>query len=546
LNHNLISKILSTFLDHDRRLAIITLISGVLILVIGSAIGNVLFTSDRPGYGLTLVKPLEDELFYLRSFNRISWAVPSIRHFLIDGVGYYWADVIVVTYRILIGVSVSVGLFLIFRPADRLNFKNASKYAFFTSLVFTALNRPIFVTLTDIDNFNTPRVTIWNIGGAWLLPSGNWLSRFYEPGTAILGLIGLILIFQISRDMRTVNKFRTVLLFLGIAICSWSTISYPWIGVVALFLTGIDVLLSRSNRRIRLLLLLFLTQILISIIWLSAGITEGDRVDRLGAVTGRIANTELVYVHIVLLAAAYARRRRPVAQVALPMVIASTLAIMITPLVTNITVGYWHYLFVPTIVATAIAVDIAGDLIERSNNLIQFTVEFRRFAVLCTILILALGMWHLNHVNSPYYFVPDEIRANVENWAIECENESKPIYSRDPAVWWELSGRTICENPVADGLSNLTNSQIADAYVSSMLDSGLKTRDSMATEISMIVSGIAGSERQNARNMVDYNVEDRVSYHAVWWLFHSGLNQTENSEYIESLLINSLRNYSDN
>ena len=111
----------------ENRFALAGFIAASLFLFLGSAILNILTTESQEGFTYTLIKPKEDEHFYLRSFNQVDWVVPLLRKTLISIAGYHWADVVVVSYRVFIGIAIGTGMFLLFQSESNNVHKNAKR-----------------------------------------------------------------------------------------------------------------------------------------------------------------------------------------------------------------------------------------------------------------------------------------------------------------------------------------------------------------------------------------------------------------------------------
>jgi hypothetical protein len=409
--------------------------------------------------------------------------------------------------------------------------------------VFVVLNRQIFQTIRFFANFRHPSEFQTQMNLTWAEPAGNWLMRFYEPGLALFAFICLLLVFNYVRrtdSSLTANPKRTAILIAAVMLLTWSTISYPWVGVTALFIGLFQVFIPNVRKFNPLESLLFGSQVVVAAFWLLFNLPDDERTARLGGVEGRTPEVELLIIHAALLAFIYLPIRKPVRSIAAPMVIASTCAVVATPLLTNNVVGFWHFLFIPTMAATAMLTDLAVQGFEWVRREIEGNINQRYPVAVFTILIVGFGMWHLTHSDSDYYFVPTEISDNIEVWSAECERHPKPIYSRDPGVWWELAGRTTCINPVSDGLSNDSNQEIAESFVHSMLDGGGSSRELVVQDISQITLGLGDSRRGLARQMISSDEIVRLRYHGGWWLYHSGMNNAENSDYISSLLNDAL------
>ncbi len=492
---------------------------------------------------------MEDVELYLGEFNQTIFG-KIILQALHPILGFYTADFVVICFSLLSLSAIALLTFSLIKHLietdPHLHIPQEIKIAVsgLVTLIFVLLNRELF-SFTYFTTYITygfllslKRV----FSSVVLLSDGNWLTRFYQPGVAlIVFFLSVITVEKIRSNQapKTGNSISIMLL------SAWALSSYPWIGLALVGYLSISLIgIRRSGIKKFMPLCIGITALLLFYAFNTLmQPTSLDYLRRVGATFSRYSDQSILFNNFLVLLLCLLFRRYRMGNLAIRLQIGNIFAVS-SPVLIGYMVQPYHFQYVPMISLTLVLAILLANLLNYLNGFVGGTNNWPRLnnvvgiaSWIIVLLVLILGANKLIPDKArEYYYIPEDEVNTITSLQTECFNNDL-FFSTDVAMWWAVPARTNCRNIIPIGLNkSLSNQQIANRF--SVIMAHYKVFSSQTEfeqQVNEYVAAVGSDMREIVRSQYLYSQATRNKYHTFWYLFHSGYNEISCQPYLASL-----------
>jgi hypothetical protein len=494
---------------------------------------------------------MEDVELYLGEFNQTIFG-KLILQILHPVLGFYTADFVVICFSLLSLSTIALLTFSLIKNLietdPHLHIPQEIKIAVsgLITLIFVLLNRELF-SFTYFTTYITygfllslKRV----FSSVVLLSDGNWLTRFYQPGVALLFFFLCVIAVEKIRNNQAPKTGISISIMLSSA---WALSSYPWIGLA---LVGYLLISLIGIRRLEIKRYMPLCIGITALLLFFAFNTlmqpaSPDYLKRVGATFSRYPDQSILFNNFLVLLLCLLFRRYRMGNLAIRLQIGNIFAVS-SPVLIGYMVQPYHFQYVPMISLALVLGNLLAIFLNYLNRFIggnnsrtwlNTVVGVSNWAIVLLLLILGANKLIPDKARE-YYYIPEDEVNTITSLQAECFNNDL-FFSTDVAMWWAVPARTNCRNIIPIGLNkSLSNQQIANQFSAIMAHYKVfSSQIEFEQQVNEYVAAVGGDMRETVRSQYLYSQAARNKYHTLWYLFHSGYNEISYQSYLASLFL---------